>query len=209
MGSCRAPGEAVVPCRLRHHDKPDGGPVLRRLHGDGPVPCRPRDGDPDPRCLPPVDRLDLGRQRRPRSLGRPARARFRVGFHRRPRGLRALQGGTDRPRRLDVATDGGATAARQRERLSAPTCRERRGQVVRSPVGRCRGHRAAVALLRSGDRRPDGDTRLERTAGMLLVAGFAVFIPGVAFAVSSQTGTDYILPPLDLRRRSCCLPRCP
>ena len=46
MGGCRAPGEAVVPCRLRHHDKPDGGlffgafmamglylpPSRRRLH---------------------------------------------------------------------------------------------------------------------------------------------------------------------------------
>ena len=54
---------------------------------------------------------------------------------------------------------------------------------------------ALMAQLRSGRRGgPDGNTRLERTAGALLVVGFAVFIPGVAFAVSSQTGTDYIPP---------------
>lgn len=59
---------------------------------------------------------------------------------------------------------------------------------------------ALVALLRSGRRGgPHGDTRLERTAGALLVAGFAVFIPGVAFAVSSQTGTDYIPPTFSTR----------
>ena len=162
------------------------------------------------RRLPPVDRLDLRRQCRSRALGRPARARFRVGFHRRPRGLCALQGGSDRPRRLDVATSGGATAARHRERAS------RRPPVVSDVVrwfvlpwvvAAVTGV-ALVALLRSGRRGSRRRHPLGRTAGALLVAGFAVFIPGAAFAVSSETGTDHIPPTFSTRAaRSCCLPR--
>ncbi len=79
MGGCRTRGEAVVRSRVRHDDQPHRGTVLRRVHGAGPVPRRPRDGDPDARRLRAVDRLGVGRQRRPRALGRPARARFRDG----------------------------------------------------------------------------------------------------------------------------------
>jgi hypothetical protein len=42
----------------------------------------------------------------------------------------------------------------------------------------------------------------ERTAGYagtLLIAGFAFMIPGVAFAVSSQTGSDFVPPTFDAR----------
>ena len=73
--------------------------------------------------------------------------------------------------------------------------------MVRSPVGRCRDHRGCPGCAaRSGRRgRPDGHTRLERTAGALLVVGFALLIPGAAFAVSSETGTDYIPPTFSTR----------
>jgi hypothetical protein len=40
-----------------------------------------------------------------------------------------------------------------------------------------------------GSRQP-----LRRVAGSLLCAGFALMVPGVAFAVSSQTGTDAVPP---------------
>jgi hypothetical protein len=36
--------------------------------------------------------------------------------------------------------------------------------------------------------------RARRVSGVLLVAGFALMIPGVAFAVASQTGTDAVPP---------------
>src|SRR5512132_3835223 len=36
--------------------------------------------------------------------------------------------------------------------------------------------------------------RTRRVSGALLVAGFALMIPGVAFAVASQTGTDAVPP---------------
>jgi hypothetical protein len=36
--------------------------------------------------------------------------------------------------------------------------------------------------------------RVRRVSGALLVAGFALMIPGVAFAVASQTGTDAVPP---------------
>jgi hypothetical protein len=36
--------------------------------------------------------------------------------------------------------------------------------------------------------------RARRVSGALLVAGFALMIPGVAFAVASQTGTDAVPP---------------
>ena len=36
--------------------------------------------------------------------------------------------------------------------------------------------------------------RARRVSGALLVAGFALMIPGVAFALASQTGTDAVPP---------------
>jgi hypothetical protein len=41
--------------------------------------------------------------------------------------------------------------------------------------------------------------RTAATAGLLLIAGFALMIPGVAFAVSSQTGSDFVPPTFDSR----------
>jgi len=43
------------------------------------------------------------------------------------------------------------------------------------------------------------EDRTAGTAGILLIAGFVVMIPGVAFAVSSMTGSDYVPPRFDAR----------
>ena len=195
MGGCRAPGEAVVPCRLRHHDKPDEGPVLRRVHGDGPVPCRPRDGDPHPSSIDAgsagVSAVSAGLVLSGDLLVLVSESAFiavLVGYVLYKAVLIAL--GVSMWRQAPRAPQ---PCAIENASLG-PLARERRGQMVRSPVGRCRDHRGCPgALLRSGRRgRPDGHTRLERTAGALLVVGFALLIPGAAFAVSSETGTDHI-----------------
>ena len=43
------------------------------------------------------------------------------------------------------------------------------------------------------------EDRTAGVAGILLIGGFAFGIPGVAFAVSSQTGSDYVPPTFDSR----------
>ncbi len=43
------------------------------------------------------------------------------------------------------------------------------------------------------------DPLARRLAGALLLAGFAVMVPGIAFAVSSETGTEYVPPTFSAR----------